>query len=145
MSDDSTTTTTTRTDVSLAGAHKALAAATATAERLGVAICAVVCDRGGHPVASLRMDGAPVLSMDIATNKAWTVTMFNGVPTKAWWPMIEHEPALVHGITHTPRLVVFGGGEPIQVRGDLAGAIGVSGGSAEQDAEIAMAGAAALQ
>jgi len=54
------------------------------------------------------------------------------------------EPALVHGITHTPRLVVFGGGEPVRVSGELVGAVGVSGGSAEQDAEIAAAGAAAL-
>ncbi len=136
--------TTTNTNLTLAGAQRAVNAAITAAQHIGVAACIVVCDRGGHPLATARMDGAPVLSMDIALNKAWTVTMFNGVPTAAWWSMIKDEPALVHGITHTPRLVVFGGGEPVQVDGQLVGAVGVSGGSAEQDVEIAAAGAAAL-
>ena len=87
---------------------------------------------------------APILSLQIATDKAWTVAVFNGLPTAGWWQLIEGEPALVHGITHTPRLVVFGGGEPVRSGGALAGAVGVSGGSAEQDAMIAATGAAAL-
>ncbi len=136
--------TTTRTDLTLAGAQRIVTAAIDAATRIGVAACISVCDRGGHPIATARMDGAPVLSMDIAHNKAWTVTMFNGVPTANWWGMIKDEPSLVHGITHTPRLVVFGGGEPVMVGGELVGAVGVSGGTAEQDVEIAAAGAAVL-
>jgi uncharacterized protein GlcG (DUF336 family) len=58
--------------------------------------------------------------------------------------MIEGEPALREGIVHRDRLVVFGGGVPLRVDGALVGAVGVSGGSAEQDREIAEAGAAAL-
>lgn len=58
--------------------------------------------------------------------------------------MIQDEPALVHGITHTPRLTIFGGGVGIRVDGQLVGAVGVSGGSAEEDAAIAAAGAAAI-
>jgi len=50
----------------------------------------------------------------------------------------------VHGITHTPRLTIFGGGVGIRVDGQLVGAVGVSGGSAEEDAAIAAAGAAAI-
>jgi glc operon protein GlcG len=67
-----------------------------------------------------------------------------GVPTHAFWPMIENDPALVHGLTETPRLVVFGGGVPVKVAGSLVGAVGVSGGSADQDREVAEAGAAGL-
>jgi len=133
-----------RLDVSLNGAQRAIEAAIRAADGLGVSVCIAVCDSGGNPVASARMDGAPLLSMDIATNKAWTVTQFNGMPTSQWWSVIEGEPSLVHGITHTPRLVVFGGGEPIVLDGTVAGAVGVSGGSAEQDTAIATAGATAV-
>ena len=58
------------------------------------------------------MDGAPRLSAEIARNKAYTVASFNGLPTHVWWPAIADDPALVHGITHTPRLVIFAGGVP---------------------------------
>ena len=133
-----------RLDVSLGGAQRAIEAAIRAADGLGVSVCIAVCDSGGNPVASARMDGAPLLSMDIATNKAWTVTQFNGMPTSQWWSVIEGEPSLVHGITHTPRLVVFGGGEPIVLGDTVAGAVGVSGGSAEQDTAIAAAGATAV-
>jgi len=133
-----------RRDVSLAGAQRAIAAAIEAAEGMGLQVCIAVCDGGGNPVASVRMDGAPLLSLDIAINKAWTVTQFNGMPTSKWWSVIEDEPSLVHGITHTPRLVVFGGGEPILIDGAVAGAVGVSGGSSEQDAAVATAGTSAL-
>jgi glc operon protein GlcG len=46
--------------------------------------------------------------------------------------------------THTPRLIVFGGGVPVHIDGGLVGAVGVSGGSAEQDRAIAEAGAAVV-
>lgn len=111
-----------------------LDAAIAAATTAGLAVCVAVCDAGGNVLATVRMDGAPILSLQIATDKAWTVAVFNGLPTAGWWQLIEGEPALVHGITHTPRLVVFGGGEPVRAGGALAGAVGVSGGSAEQDA-----------
>ncbi|MBK9971891.1 MAG: heme-binding protein [Acidimicrobiaceae bacterium] len=133
-----------RTDLSLAGARAVLDAAIAAATTAGLAVCVAVCDAGGNALATARMDGAPILSLQIATDKAWTVAVFNGLPTAGWWQLIEGEPALVHGITHTPRLVVFGGGEPVRSGGALAGAVGVSGGSAEQDAMIAATGAAAL-
>ncbi|MGB8859261.1 MAG: heme-binding protein [Ilumatobacteraceae bacterium] len=128
-------------DISLAGAQRVIDAAIRAAEGIDLAVCVAVCDTGGNVVATARMDGAPILSLQIATDKAWTVAVFNGVPTSAWWGMIENEPALVHGITHTPRLVVFGGGEPIRVDGQLVGAVGISGGSAEQDTMVAQAAA----
>ena len=130
--------------ISLAGAQKVLAAAMAKADEIGLAACIAICDPGGHPILTARMDGAPILSMTIANDKAYSVIAFKGMPTHAWWGAIENEPALVHGITHTDRLIVFGGGVGLRSGGGLVGGIGVSGGSAQQDQSIAEAGAAAL-
>jgi glc operon protein GlcG len=109
-----------------------------------VTVCIAVSDPSGEPIVTVRMDGAPRLSAEIARNKAYTVASFNGLPTHVWWQAIADEPALVHGITHTPRLIVFAGGVPVLVDGALVGAVGVSGGSADQDRAIAEAAAATL-
>lgn len=130
--------------ITAAGALAVLDRAVDRANEIGLACCLCICDPSGEPVLTLRMDGAPRLSAGIAANKAYTVAGFNGVPTDRWWSMIEDDPALANGITHTPRLVVFGGGVPVLVDGAMVGAVGVSGGSAEQDEDIASAGAAAM-
>lgn len=130
--------------LTLAGARKALDAALAKSEAMGQPFCIAVTDTSGEPVATARMDGAPRLSAGIALNKAFTVAGFGGMPSGNWWNLIKDEPSLVHGITHTPRLIVFGGGVGIFVDGELVGAIGVSGGSADEDTEVAQAGADAL-
>jgi uncharacterized protein GlcG (DUF336 family) len=129
------------TSLTLDGARKVLDAALAKAADMGLAFCIAVADPSGEPIVSARMDGAPRLSAGIAADKAYSVAGFGGMPTANWWAMIENEPALVHGLTHTPRLTVFGGGVPILSGGVLVGTVGVSGGSAEQDAEVAQAGA----
>jgi glc operon protein GlcG len=72
------------------------------------------------------------------------VSSFGGLPTSDWWRMLESEPALPHGIVKTDRLIVFGGGVPLVADGRTIGAIGVSGGSSEQDVQIAEAGAGAV-
>ncbi|MGG1659117.1 GlcG/HbpS family heme-binding protein [Brevibacillus sp. NRS-1366] len=113
-------------------AQQMILAAKAKAEELQVAVDIAVTDTGGHLIAFSRMDSAPLLSIDIAQNKAYTAVAF-GLPTHEWYPLIEKQPALKAGIVHTPRLVVFGGGYPIFHNKKLAGGIGVSGGSEEQD------------
>jgi uncharacterized protein GlcG (DUF336 family) len=130
--------------VSYAAAQRVLAAAVAAAEAMGQPMCITIADPSGAPVLAARMDGAPRLSAEISANKAYTVVSFNGMPTSAWWGVIGDKPDLVHGLTHTPRLTIFGGGVPLRKDGQLVGAIGVSGGSAEQDEEVATAGAAAV-
>jgi len=130
--------------ISLSAAQRVLDAALARAAEMGKQFCIAITDPAGDPVLTARMDGAPRLSAQIALNKAWTVASFGGMSTHAWWPVIADEPALVHGITHTPRLIIFGGGIGLFLDGDLIGAIGVSGGSADEDREVADAGAAAL-
>jgi uncharacterized protein GlcG (DUF336 family) len=127
-----------------AGARAILDAAVAQAAAIGVAVNIAVADPAGNLLCFARMDGAALLSGSIAQDKAYTVAAFSGIPTHKWFGMIEHEPALREGIVHRDRLVVFGGGVPVKVDGALVGAVGVSGGSAAQDREIAEAGAAAI-
>jgi glc operon protein GlcG len=130
--------------ISLDGARRVIDAAVAKAAAEGWQMCIVVADPAGLPVMTVRMDGAPRMSGDIAANKAYSVASFKGMPTDRWWPAISNDPALVHGITHTPRLTIFAGGVPLTVNGELIGAVGVSGGSAEQDGEVALVAAAVL-
>lgn len=119
-------------------AKRMIEAAETKAKELGIAINTAIVDNGGNLKAFSGMDGAPILSIGISQNKAYTAISF-GLPTHEWYPMIEKDPSLLHGITHTPRLVIFGGGFPIKSGNDTAGGIGVSGGSSEQDVECCMA------
>ena len=114
------------------------------AEELGILINVAIVDGGANLKAFLRMDEAPLLSMTIAQNKAYTAASF-GLATHEWYSMIKDEPALLHGIVHTDRLVIFGGGLPIKYEGQLIGGIGVSGGSAEEDIACAQAGLVAFE
>ncbi|WP_396932108.1 heme-binding protein [Mycolicibacterium sp.] len=130
--------------LSLSGARRVLDGSLMHAEHMAVPVCVAVTDNAGHLLAYMRMDDAPLLSAQIAQNKAYSVVAFNGLPTHAWWDAIADDPSLRNGIVHTDRLVIFGGGVPVLQGGNVVGAIGVSGGSAEQDCAIAEAGAAAI-
>lgn len=130
--------------ITLDGAMTALAAAQKKADEIGVPMCMAVCDIGGNLVATIRMDGAPLIPLEVSRDKAWTVAGFGGLPTHLWWGMIGDIPELVHGLVKVPRLMPFGGGLPLVTGGKLVGAIGVSGGTQEQDQECAAAGAAAI-
>lgn len=125
-------------------ASKAVNAAIGEAESLAVAVCIAVSDRAGHLIAYGRMDSAPLMSGQISQDKAYTVAAF-GMATHEWFDLIKDELSLLHGIVKTDRLIIFGGGVPIRSDGELVGAVGVSGGSAEQDRQIAEAGAAAVE
>ena len=124
-------------------AGQAVEGAAKKAAELGLRMCIAVTDEVGDLKAFRRMDGAPKLSIEIATNKAYTAASF-GMPTHAWFEFIKNDPPLLHGITHTPRLVVFGGGFPIHLEGEIVGAIGLSGGHYSQDMECARAALAAI-
>jgi len=127
--------------ITLAGATRALTAALKHAASIDVPVCVAVVDRGSNLVSFARMDGAPLLSAQLAQDKGYSVIAFKGLATRQWWDAIKDEPALVHGIVKTARLTVFGGGVAITEGEMVVGAVGVSGGSAEQDHEIAQVGA----
>ncbi len=129
--------------ISQEAADLLIGAATAKAAEMGLRVAIAVVDASGTLKAFRRMDGAPLLSNDIATNKAYTAAAY-GLATHVWHDFIKEDPPLLHGIVHTPRLVVFGGGYPVEIDGGISGAIGISGGHYSQDMEIAEAALAAL-
>ncbi|HLS67149.1 MAG TPA: heme-binding protein [Pseudogracilibacillus sp.] len=118
--------------LSYEAAQRLIKGAIKKAEELNIAVNIAVVDDGGHLISFARMDGAALLSVDIAKNKAYTSAAF-GIPTHEWFDLIKDHDALRTGIVHTDRLVVFGGGYPVYSDDKLAGAIGISGGSEEED------------
>lgn len=126
-------------------AATAARAAVAHANSLGTSVNVAVVDAGGNLAAFLRMPGAPLHSVDIAIDKAYMAVSF-GLPTHQWAAALQnHSQAVREGIVLRPRFVAFGGGLPIHAGGQRIGAIGVSGGSEEQDQGIAQAGLDALK
>ena len=105
----------------------------AEAARIGVKAVVAVSDAAGRPIAVHCMDGAYIGSYDIAVNKTYTSVAFQ-MPTAKLAELAAPGGSL-YGIQHTNRgqIVIFGGGEPLYVDDVLIGAIGVSGGTAEQD------------
>lgn len=124
-------------------AAKIIAGARAKAAEMGTPMVIAICDESGDLKSFERMDGAALLSVGIAQDKAYTAISF-GMATHEWHDFIKDDPPLADGIVKTDRLVVFGGGYPI-MEGDVCiGGIGVSGGHYSQDMEVAQAGLAAL-
>lgn len=114
-------------------------AAVNKAKELGVPMCVAVVDEGGNLKAFSRMDGAALLSVGVAQDKAYT-SVSHGIATDEWYPLIQDDPALLTGVPHISRLVIFGGGYPIKVDNEVVGGIGASGGDSAQDMEVAKAG-----
>lgn len=133
----------TRLSITQSASDRLIEAASAKALEIGVPMVIVIVDESGLLKAMRRMDGAPQLSIDIATNKAYTAASY-GFPTHGWFEFIKNDPPLLHGIVHTPRLVVFGGGYPITEQEQTIGGVGISGGHYEQDMVVAEAALAAL-
>jgi uncharacterized protein GlcG (DUF336 family) len=129
---------TTRKTLTAEAAVKILKAAEEAAVKIGVPMVIAVVDESGVLKGFVRMDGAALLSVDIAQDKAYTAASFS-MPTHQWFEFIKNDPPLLHGIVKTPRLVVFGGGYPIKEDGAVIGAIGVSGGHYNQDMAVAVA------
>src|ERR1700676_567188 len=92
-------------------AQKMVDEAVAKARELGVAENVAILDDGGNLKAFSRMDGAPILSIEIAQNKAYTA-MF-GVSTQDFFNFIQGDPALLTGIRSIARVAVLSGGFPV--------------------------------
>jgi len=125
-----------------------LAAAESKAREIGVTETICVCDDGGHPIALHRMTGARITGVEIAIAKAFTAAghrrathTFNQPPAG---PALPGNEAFGIHTMHPGRFAIFVGGFPIEVEGEVVGAIGVSGGNGEQDTQVGEAGIAAL-
>lgn len=110
---------------------------------MGRKINAAVVDPGGNLVAFLRCPGAPLPSASIAQDKAFTSASF-GLPTSGWGPVVEGNDALRAGLQARDRVVMFGGGLPMVIAGEVVAGIGVSGASEQEDEACAQAGLDAL-
>lgn len=132
-----------RASIGSAGSTALLRAAEQAAAELGAVVAIAVVDESGVLKGFSRMDGAPLLSSDIAKDKAVTAASF-GVATHRWYGRIKDEPALVHGLGKAAGFTLLGGGVPVVADGAVVGGIGVSGGSAEEDLAIAEAAVKAL-
>lgn len=129
--------------LSLSQAQAAIAAGQARAAALGVPVNIAVLDAAAHLKAFGRMDEAVLGSIDVALGKARTAALF-GITSEAVWDYCK-PGAPAPGLERSNGgLMTFPGGVPVHnADGRLLGAIGVSGGSPDQDAEIARAAAAA--
>ncbi|NMY13684.1 heme-binding protein [Pseudomonas veronii] len=125
-------------------AHEAVGAAVQAAQAMGIRVNVAVVDASGVLAAFLRMPGAPLHSVEIAIDKAYTAVSF-GLATSQWHGALQqHSVAVREGIVLRPRFVAFGGGLPVLENGQRIGGIGVSGGSEQEDESCARAGLAAL-
>lgn len=107
-------------------------------------LAAVIVDRGGNTVASSRMDGAQLGALSLAGDKAYTAVAF-GHPTGRWAGSSAPGGG-DWGLSGTlgGRAIVFAGGVPLYLDGQLIGGLGVSGAASSQDEECAVAAATAL-
>src|ERR1700752_5522806 len=105
-------------------AQKMVDEAMAKAMKIGVAENVAVLDDGGNLKAFGRMDGAPILCIEIAQNKAYTALF--GVSTQDLFNFIQSDPSLLAGMPTLARGAARGGGFPIELNGEIVGAIGVS-------------------
>lgn len=116
-------------------ANALIALAINKAKELDIKVCIAVCDAGAHLTAFYRMDGAFLGSIDVAQGKARTAVLFP-FPTEQFGEVIRSQQLTGMELSNQG-LVAFAGGLPIIANDKTIGAIGISGGSAEQDAEIA--------
>jgi uncharacterized protein GlcG (DUF336 family) len=106
-------------------AQKMVDKVVAKARELGVSENVAILDDGGNLKAFSRMDGAPIPTIEMAQNKAYTALL--GVSTQDFFNFIQGDPSLLAGIPTLSRVAAWGGGFPIKVNGEVIGAIGVSG------------------
>src|ERR1700726_4122842 len=99
--------------------------AVAKARELSVSESVAILDDGGNLKAFSQMDGAPILCIEIAQNKAYTALF--GVSTHDLFNFIQGDPSLLAGMPTLARMAAWGGGFPIKVDGEIIGAIGLSG------------------
>ncbi|MCH7922614.1 MAG: heme-binding protein [Nitrospinae bacterium] len=131
--------------MTLADAKIILEAAEGKARQMGVPMDIAVVDDGGNLLAFHRMDGAKITSIDIAINKAFTAAGAR-TPTHQYADVAgAGGPAFGIHVSNRGRFMIFGGGLPIFVDGQIVGGVGVSSGTADQDREVALAGIDALK
>ena len=128
------------TELSTQGARMVLQGAIEKAEQMGVPQCVAIVDKGGNLLVFERMQGAKILSQFSAIQKAVTA-----VSSRSATGQLPSELAFGIALATGSRFAAIAGGLPIEINGDVIGAIGVGSGNDEEDIEVAEAGIAALK
>ena len=121
-----------------------LTAAVNKATEMEIPSSVAIADESGQLNSFARLDGAALMTIDIAQDKAYTAAAF-GLATQDWFDFVKKdEPIAIGAPSGIRRLIVFGGGLPIRVGDEVIGGIGVSGGHWSDDITIATAGLEAI-
>ena len=134
----------TQKSLSATAALRMASAAVEAATTMGLSASIVVSDQAGTPKVTVRMDGASPMTVQVASDKAFTAACAQ-MPTAMWSSVFAGDVFAAHKFASSIyRFCSLAGGIPANVEGVVVGAIGVSGGDDDQDVAIAMAGIAAL-
>ncbi len=126
--------------LTLSDARLVLEGAEKKAREIGVDMDIAVVDDGGHLLAFIRMDKGRITSIDVAINKAFTAACARRATHEYAAVAGAGGPAFGMHVSNQGRFMIVGGGLPIFVRGVIAGGVGCSSGSPEQDRDVAQAG-----
>lgn len=119
--------------LTLAAARAMIAAVEKVARELRVALSVAIVDSGDQLVAFARMDAADLVSVGLARDKAFSA-LVNRMPTRDLAPLVQPGTEFYgYDSVAGGRMIVFAGGMPLERDGVLVGAVGVSGGSADED------------
>jgi uncharacterized protein GlcG (DUF336 family) len=132
-----------RRDLSLDLALSLLAGVREEAGARDLSLAVAVVDGAGHLLASQRMDGAALGAMQLAVGKAFTAASW-ATPSGEFGPSTQPGGDDWGWNTTDPRIVVYAGGIPLLIDGELVGAIGASGGTAKEDEDCVLSAASAL-
>lgn len=130
--------------ITLEQAQAITTAAQQKAEEIGQPMNVAVLDAGRNLKTFIRMEGAWLGSIDIAIDKAFTAASFELQTADLAEQAQSGQPLFGIHTTNDARIVIFGGGIPLERDGEVVGAVGVSGGTPDQDQQVAEAGAAAF-
>jgi uncharacterized protein GlcG (DUF336 family) len=124
-------------------ATRLITAGEAKAREIGQPMNIAVVDSGANLQAFIRMDGAWLGSIDIAIKKAFTAKAFDISTLELGRNSQPGNQFFGIHVSNHGRIMIFAGGIPLRMGGQIVGAVGVSGGSGLQDQEVAEAAAAA--
>ena len=124
-------------NLSLEKARKIIRAGERKAKEMNIAAVFAVVNAEGNLIIEERMDNAILVSIDVAYKKAYTAAALK-LNTEDLTALVQ-PGAMFYGLQSDPKYIVFGGGMLLKVNGKIVGAVGVSGGSAQEDMEIAKA------
>lgn len=128
--------------ITLEEARGLLETALQKAKEIDVPSTIAVVDSGGHCVVKARMDGVPLVTVRMAEDKAYTSAMIQEPSGDLQEAALPGEDLFGLASAEAGRIIIFGGGFPLFREGELSGAIGVAGGTAANDVEIAQAAVA---